>query len=60
MRKGEVVIQNLGVRATVVITALIVGMVVGVGFNDYKSINCELSFSPYCQISTDSKIRRSF
>jgi len=49
MRKGEVVIQNQGVRAAVVITALVVGVVFGIGFDDYKSINCELSFSSYCQ-----------
>jgi len=49
MRKGGGVIQNQGMRAAVVITALVVGMVFGIGFDDYKSINCELSFSSYCQ-----------
>jgi hypothetical protein len=48
------------VRAAVVITALVVGVVFGIGFDDYKSINCELSFSSYCQGLLDSKIRRSF
>ena len=60
MRKGGGVIQNQGMRAAVVITALVVGMVFGIGFDDYKSINCEISFSSYCQGPLDSKIRRSF
>jgi hypothetical protein len=60
MRKGGGVIQNQGMRAAVVITALVVGMVFGISFDDYKSINCELSFSSYCQGPLDSKIRRSF
>ena len=55
MRKGGGVIQNQGMRAAVVITALVVGMVFGIGFDDYKSINCELSFSSYCQGPLDSK-----
>jgi hypothetical protein len=60
MHKSEPLIQNLGMRAAVAITALVVGVVLGVGFNDYKSINCELSFSSYCSSPIDSKIRRSF
>ena len=60
MRKGGGVIQNQGMRAAVVITALVVGMVFGIGFDDYKSINRELSFSSYCQGPLDSKTRRSF
>jgi len=42
MRKGRSVIQNQRMRAAVVITALLVGVVMGIGFDDYKSINCEL------------------
>jgi hypothetical protein len=60
MRKSAPLIQNQGMRAAVVITALVVGMVIGVGFDDYKSINCELSFSSYCLSPVDSKSRRSF
>jgi hypothetical protein len=60
MRKGRSVIQNQRMRAAVGITALLVGVVMGIGFDDYKSINCELSFNSYCQPEFSSKIRRSF
>lgn len=60
MRKGVAVIQNLAMKAAVVITALVVGMGFGIGFDDYKSINCELSFSNYCLAPQDSNTRRSF
>jgi len=36
MRKGGGVIQNQGMRAAVVITALVVGMVFGIGFDGWS------------------------
>ena len=60
MREILAMPQDLPVKATILITTLAVGVMIGIPIGDVKEINCEISQSSYCKPLLDIAPRRGF